>query len=375
MSQPIVQWDPNQKRYFRTLNNVSEWMPVGWQPQQDPSATLLSNSQVRQRSDLAYNLLTPGCVVRHVYNSGVSSAGASASYLQPNVSYGAPQNHGFMPEYYPSQAPSEYAAQGQYANYTASGYSQDASLPMNNLPQGVSHYRNTNVGHVRRLPRGEGDSIKGTYDGPSTLHYEEVDPAYFVRTKAFFHEGRVFSVIMNEAAGVNASPCNPTDYNTSGSINTVRWKGNLVYTNIRRFVVVRQRREFCYACPIFTYSGNATTKRGVRAAEHGIAYSWGQEPNLIQGERGITKASLPVVMATNESNLDPASRIYYGIHHPIQYNVKVKEIGCVPEAYITTLIGNWREEEGREEGQKQSSAVTAQAEMPQEEDDDEYAYD
>lgn len=39
--------------------------------------------------------------------------------------------------------------------------------------------------------------------------------------------------------------------------------------------------------------------------------------------------------------LDPASRIYFGIHHPIQYNVKVQEVGDVQPQYIPLLRGHW----------------------------------
>ena len=217
------------------------------------------------------------------------------------------------------------------------------------------------------MPKGKGNRVFGTYSPSSnTLHYELVDTSYFVRSKPFFFEGRVFSVIMNETAGANSTD-KITDYNSSNSINCVKYKDNYVYTNVRRFIVVRQKREFCYACPIFTYSGKATTKRGVRASEHGIAHSWGQKPQLLPGEGGITKPDIPVVMATGVSDLHAASRIYYGIIHPIQYNVKVKEIGYVPPVQVPVLIGNWKAEDDSDT--EQESGVTANAEIP--EDDEE----
>jgi len=64
--------------------------------------------------------------------------------------------------------------------------------------------------------------------------------------------------------------------------------------------------------------------------------------------------------------LDVASRIYFGIHHPIQYNVKVKEIGNVPPHAIPALIGNWQEEQGGDS--RQSTEVTATADVPDMED-------
>lgn len=212
------------------------------------------------------------------------------------------------------------------------------------------------------MPKGKGKPVHGTYSGPPTLNYEELDQSYFVRTKAFFFEGRVFSIILSESAGENRTPA-ITDYTTSSSVNEVRFKGNFVFTNVRRFVVVRQKREFCYACPIFTYSGRATTKTGVRAKEHGIVYSWGGAPQLLRGEGGITKPSLSVVMTAGVPHLDKASRIYYGIHHPIQYNVKVKDIGYLPKAQVPILIGSWREEDNKDT--EQASYVTNNAHIPE----------
>jgi hypothetical protein len=212
----------------------------------------------------------------------------------------------------------------------------------------------------RRLPRGRGPDIQGTWNGPPTPHYEMIDRSFYVHNKDFFFEGRVFSVIMNETAGSSARTPNAVDYNTSASLNKVKYEDNIVYTNVRRFVVVRSKREFCFACPIFTYSGRATTKPGVKASEHGIVYSWGRNPELLSYEGGITKPSLPVVMTNGHEILDKASRIYYGIHHPIQYNVKVKEIGYIPRDLVPILIGNWREED--EGNTQQEYAVTLAAE-------------
>jgi hypothetical protein len=74
-------------------------------------------------------------------------------------------------------------------------------------------------------------------------------------------------------------------------------------------------------------------------------YSWGHQPELLPHEIGITKPSLPVIMSESHTTLHKASRIYYGIHHPIQYNNKVKDIGYVPSHCVPHLIGNWREQE------------------------------
>jgi hypothetical protein len=209
----------------------------------------------------------------------------------------------------------------------------------------------------RALPRGKGAIIEGSYVQGQNLHYEEIDSSFFVRSRSFFSVGRVFAVMWNETASVTAAP---VDYTTSTSINQVKYADNYVYTNVRRFIVVRDKQEFCFGCPIFTYSGRATLKKGVRPNEHAIAYTWGRSPQLLDGETGITKIPISVVKSETGPSLHIASRIYFGIHHPIQYNVKVKDIGYVPQQDIPNLIGNWREEDDKESSQAQD--VTANAE-------------
>lgn len=130
-----------------------------------------------------------------------------------------------------------------------------------------------------------------------------------------------------------------TDYNTS--ISTVRF-GQYVHTQIRRFIVVRSMREFCYACPIFTYKGQGTLKPGVRSEEHAIAYSWGEQPERLEGEAPLRLDPICIVRAEGTYPLQKASRIFFGIHHPIQYNVKVKDLGDVLPSDIPNLRGYWR---------------------------------
>lgn len=63
---------------------------------------------------------------------------------------------------------------------------------------------------------------------------------------------QVFSILFTEPAGANAlNGLNPmADYNTNLSNNTnlsrVRF-GEHVHTQVRRFIVVKRRREFCFA--------------------------------------------------------------------------------------------------------------------------------
>jgi hypothetical protein len=60
---------------------------------------------------------------------------------------------------------------------------------------------------------------------------------------------------------------------------------------------------------------------------------------------------IPIVMNQDERPLSAASRIYFGIHHPIQYNVKVKDLGYVHNNWMATFLGYWNQENGVETSQ------------------------
>jgi hypothetical protein len=53
----------------------------------------------------------------------------------------------------------------------------------------------------------------------------------------------MFAILFAEAAGSNAV----TDYNTDLSLLTRVKHGELVRAQVRRFIVVKRKREFCYA--------------------------------------------------------------------------------------------------------------------------------
>ncbi|KAF2868226.1 hypothetical protein BDV95DRAFT_501386 [Massariosphaeria phaeospora] len=207
--------------------------------------------------------------------------------------------------------------------------------------------------------KGKGLTIGGTYSSTNptpTSHYETLDPKFYVRPRSFFKEGKV--ILFTEAAGTTATGYNPC-------ISVVSY-GQSVHTQIRRFIVVRAKREFCFACPIFTYNNQGTLKPGVRAKEHAIAYTVGREPTLLPGEATLEKSPIPIVNVAGEPAFHIASRIYFGIHHPIQYNVKVKELGDVPPDWVPTLRQYWTSENDQATGQDidVTASATYDAETP-----------
>jgi len=101
------------------------------------------------------------------------------------------------------------------------------------------------------------------------------------------------------------------------------------------------RASLTHYSPIFTYSNQGTNKPGVVPSEHAIAYSYGYQPVLLPGETGLEKDPICIIMNPGESALSTASRIFFGIQHPIQYNVKVKDLGYVHPDHLVKFRGYW----------------------------------
>ncbi|EMD97318.1 hypothetical protein COCC4DRAFT_61570 [Bipolaris maydis ATCC 48331] len=234
----------------------------------------------------------------------------------------------------------------QYGRYYRNHYVEEQGwvffdwLPFDWLPPQSQPTRTDSPQGVRAGPAStpaiEGPEIRGTYNynqpAPNS-HVESLDHSYFVRPSSFFTVGKVFSVLFSEAAGSTA-----TAYNNSISI--VRY-GEYVHSQIRRFIVVAPRHGFCFAVPIFTYGGQGTKKHGVLPSAHAIAYSLGSMPSLLEGESSLDKDPICIMMAQGVPQLSQASRIFFGIHHPTQHNVKVKDIGDVHPDHIHKLLGYW----------------------------------
>lgn len=137
----------------------------------------------------------------------------------------------------------------------------------------------------------------------------------------------------------------PTATACDGYPSADRDSDRLAHTKCDLFVVVSLKREFCFACPVFTYTQRATLRTSPE--EHGILYSRTQSPQLLPGERGIQKFSIGVTMAPQQPNLHFTSRVCYSIYYPIPYNIKVRDVGQVLPYHIRHLIDNWRAEDDK----------------------------
>ncbi|KAF2625112.1 hypothetical protein BU25DRAFT_346542 [Macroventuria anomochaeta] len=136
---------------------------------------------------------------------------------------------------------------------------------------------------------------------------------------------------------------------TDNTAITIGRFGERVFSQIRRFVVVRVNRQshYVHACAISTYGGRGATKWGVRASEHAIVYLNGSQPAPYPGEheRGLTKDPLRVDPTDPKEKMDPASRVRLGKIYSIEWNVKVRDIGMIAATDRSRLMKYFKEEQ------------------------------
>ncbi|KAH6865203.1 hypothetical protein BKA58DRAFT_240862 [Alternaria rosae] len=140
----------------------------------------------------------------------------------------------------------------------------------------------------------------------------------------FFVLGRVFKMLWTEPAG----QANPGKTRNSTHFSTVQY-GETAFSEIRRFLVVRNKGDFSH--PIQTYRGRGAAKLGVRMCDHGVIHTSVDPPNLLPGEE-LTKYSIQV-RPTEGEKLESASRVNYGKAYAVEHNVKVLDVGLVIEPH------------------------------------------
>ncbi|ORY18209.1 hypothetical protein BCR34DRAFT_596439 [Clohesyomyces aquaticus] len=186
--------------------------------------------------------------------------------------------------------------------------------------------------------------ISGT---PAGGWYELLDSSYRMRTRPeareFFVTGRVFSMLVSKALNEGSARHNADD----DAITVVRY-GEDAYAQIRRFVIVKVRESFFYACPISSYGGRGTAKAGCNPLEHAPVYFSGSNWAYCQGEyqNGMRTEGIEVVPSNPNQYMDPALRVRFGKLIAIEWNVKVKDIGMVIDEHRSALVKAARESLG-----------------------------
>jgi hypothetical protein len=142
--------------------------------------------------------------------------------------------------------------------------------------------------------------------------------------------GRVFKTLWTEPVG---------KVSKSDSQFVIPAKfGEMAFTKIRPFVVIREMQGCCLCLPLNTYGHQGTEKDRIRAGDYAAVYPMGSEPNIGISEK-MSKKPLPIIIEDPKERIDPTSRLNFGQVYTIQHNLKVLKIGRIPDEYLTILNG------------------------------------
>jgi hypothetical protein len=175
----------------------------------------------------------------------------------------------------------------------------------------------------------KGTTIQGT---PGE---RELDPNYSKRRDArrFFSIGRVFALIWHEPAGGDRGAA-------------TSFRGENVYTSVRRMVVVRELHGACWAIPIYTYGNKGVEKRGFDHTDirgHAVIYMTGKSPYTPSTEPRMSKNPIEVDPANNQE-LERMSRVNFTKVHTVEHEVKVLHIGRVSQRSMPDFEKYWADQ-------------------------------
>lgn len=173
-------------------------------------------------------------------------------------------------------------------------------------------------------------------------------PEFKSQKSRFFKKGRVFLVLWSEPAGAGGN--DGTVYTAGGG--TTVWEEGVtlnqfqerVFSKVRRFVVIREGRDYCNALPISTYGGRGVAKFGVVKSEHCIIFTGKTPPNPTAQERqqrdeeGMRPVPIRVDPDTPVNTLDVMSRLNLVSIMTVQHNIKVKPFGTINERSVDALM-------------------------------------
>ncbi|KAI6715944.1 hypothetical protein JHW43_001602 [Diplocarpon mali] len=188
---------------------------------------------------------------------------------------------------------------------------------------------------------------------PGNKSYEELDPRYHViedvkKLRKFWRVGRVFMMLWSEPARAYRDVGKSRD----GSHYSTTYLNGNVYSEIRRFVVIREGHGNCICSPIHTYNNQATLKPNLPdVQQHAIIYTSKSAPPSLcsyndSGEviarEDLNKDPLRVIPEgpLPEADLGIYSRINYSKIYTVENYVRVLNIGLVHQNSMQSLIAN-----------------------------------
>ena len=199
---------------------------------------------------------------------------------------------------------------------------------------------------------------------------EQLYSTFRVRNHPFFVLGRVFLVLWVEPAGENTTVVTSVERSDPDPPGFSRGRyQERVYSKVRRFVVIREGKDYCSALPVVTYGRQGVGKRGVVKAEHAIVHTTRDSPRPVpaelphRNEDGMRSQPIRIVPDQPTDKLDSMSRIDFGKIYTIQHNIKVKPFGNVHErsrgALFTQFNNVWKKDpQGSDSGIAFASSST-----------------
>lgn len=168
-----------------------------------------------------------------------------------------------------------------------------------------------------------------------------------------FHIGSLLAVFWHENYGSHLPPemqnvpREPAlEKLGKGGFVTETDNGELIYSNIRRFIIVNMRDGFSVGVPITTYGDKGVSAKKLSDKErraHAIVYDSDLTATLQPNEPAFPKDPIAVKMNKGKT-LWPSSRLYYAKPSSINHNIKVQHLGNVVRDQIRTLLLNFDEE-------------------------------
>ncbi|KAF2107783.1 hypothetical protein BDV96DRAFT_588747 [Lophiotrema nucula] len=173
---------------------------------------------------------------------------------------------------------------------------------------------------------------------------ECLDPHYYKQVQSsshreFFVRGRVFKMLWSEAAG----QVRPGGTRGSTHFSVESFGGN-AYSEIRRFIVVRNKETFSQCLPIQTYRRQGACKPGLVSQDHAIIYT-SSSPNVPFPDEETTRRALRVDPIPGQS-LEAQSCIRFGKPWIIEHDLKLQEIGLIAQEHLHLLGEYYREAMG-----------------------------
>ncbi|OAL35344.1 hypothetical protein AYO20_05395 [Fonsecaea nubica] len=171
---------------------------------------------------------------------------------------------------------------------------------------------------------------------------ESIDRRYIIRKSRFFSLGRVFTMLWHDNETATARPAGDTGCVTPGPY------GQKIYSQIRRFAVVKQGHGFSWAIPVNTYHEQGTTRYNVTDEEdiqaHAIIYMRGTVPQLLPNETILEKQAIMVDAAAKDIKLHHTSRIRFDKVFTIEHNVIVSNVGKISEDSMPFFYEYWKKQ-------------------------------